>query len=72
MDKNQIRNIVRQMDYSKSEIEIDLLTDNIKDNIDNQLYDFSLYRKDIFTQQGKKELYIVIRIYLQKLLCVNI
>ena len=35
MDKNQIRNIVRQMDYSKSEIEIDLLTDNIKDNIDN-------------------------------------
>ena len=56
MDKNQIRNIVRQMDYSKSEIEIDLLTDNIKDNIDNQLYDFSLYRKDIFTQQGKKRI----------------
>lgn len=54
MDKNQIRNIIRQMDYSKSEIEIDLLADDIKKNITNQLYDFSSYEKDIFTQQGKK------------------
>lgn len=56
MDRNQIRNIIRRMDYSKPDSEIDYLTDNIMKAITEQKYDFSKYEQGVFTQQGKKRI----------------
>ena len=54
MDKNIIRNIIREKDFSLSEEEIEDVVDKVLLDIENENYDFENYVREIFTQQGKK------------------
>ncbi|MDS1004734.1 hypothetical protein P9J83_14695 [Clostridium sporogenes] len=54
MNKNQIWQIVRQRDFSLTDEEVDVTTELIFDTIEHEIYDFSIYKREVFTQQGKK------------------
>lgn len=53
MDKS-IHKVVRRLDYSLSEMEIESLTSEYLEKIENGNFDFSSYNSDVFTQNKKK------------------
>lgn len=54
MNKNQIWQIVRQRDFSLTDAEVDVKTERIFDDIERESYDLNGYKRELFTQQGKK------------------
>lgn len=56
LDKEQIRSIVRQMNYSLSEEDVTAKTEMIYVEIGKKNYDFSNYEKNVITQQRKKRM----------------
>lgn len=54
MNKNQIEYLVRQRDFSLTDGEVYSITEMLIEDINNENYDFSNYKKEIFTKQKKK------------------
>lgn len=52
--RQQIEYLVRQRDFSLTDVEVDHISDILLDEIINERYSFSRYTRENFTQQGKR------------------
>ena len=55
----KIYGIVRRLDYTLSDEDVALISDEYTEKIRRNEYDFSLYNYSLFTQGKKKRKYIV-------------
>lgn len=70
MNEKQIWKIIRQRDLSISDSDVDKATKTFLDDVDREKYDFNNYKRDIFTQQGKKRaVYSYPRLSSEDILC---
>ena len=70
MNKKQIRNVIRNIDYTLTEDEVELKAEEFVDKIERGLYDFSSYNRNVFTQQGKKRvIYNYDKLTVENILC---
>ena len=70
MERNNVWCIVRNLNYSLDDSEVDCLTNDIMKKIDDGTYDFSNYCKKVLTQQGKKRIiYCYPKLSVENILC---
>ena len=70
MNEQQIWKIIRQRDFTISDSDVDVATKNFLDNINRENYNFNNYKRDIFTQQGKKRaIYSFTKLSCEDILC---
>ncbi len=54
VSKQQIEYLVRRRDFSLTDAQVDMKSTMLLADIYNRRFDFSLYKREVFTQQGKK------------------
>lgn len=70
MNRKQIGNVIRNIDYTLTDEEVQLKTEDFIDKIEKGLYDFSVYSCNVFTQQGKKRvIYSYDKLTVENVLC---
>lgn len=72
MTRKQIWSVIRKLDYTLDDNTVETMTDDIYNKILSNIYDFSSYNCEIYTQQNKKEKSILMISYLLKMFCVTI
>ena len=54
MTRKQIWSVIRKLDYTLDDNTVETMTDDIYNKILSNIYDFSSYNCEIYTQQNKK------------------
>lgn len=70
VNEQLIEELVRKRDFSLTDIEVNKTSSKLYNEIRNEKYDFSKYKKDIFTKQGKRRtVYRYSRLSTEDILC---
>lgn len=70
MTKKQIGAVIRKLDYTLTDTHLENLTDDIYNKIIADIFDFSAYNFELFTQQNKKrKIYSYNRLSVENVLC---
>ena len=68
MTRKQIWSVIRKLDYTLDDNTVETMTDDIYNKILSNIYDFSSYNCEIYTQEKS----ILMISYLLKMFCVTI
>ena len=70
MSLDNLRKVIRKIDYTLTDDEIDYWCSMCKDAVQNDTYDFSVFSREIYTQVGKKRvIYSFSKLSVENILC---
>lgn len=70
MTRKQIWSVIRKLDYTLDDNTVETMTDDIYNKILSNIYDFSSYNCEIYTQQNKKrKIYTYDKLSVENVLC---
>jgi len=70
MTRKQIWSVIRELDYTLDDNTVETMTDDIYNKILSNIYDFSSYNCEIYTQQNKKrKIYTYDKLSVENVLC---